>query len=122
MLRGALVTMIYRKTLSVDASLVSGSQATTLKSADIEQIAVGFQYLHEIWANTIEAVLGLWLLQQQIGLSFLAAAVIVIGEQSDSKAWMQLTLISLCSPGLVHCRCRCISTESLAGSDGAKTS
>ncbi|KEQ69415.1 P-loop containing nucleoside triphosphate hydrolase protein [Aureobasidium namibiae CBS 147.97] len=78
MVRGALVTIIYRKTLSVDASLVSGSQATTLMSADIEQIAVGFQYLHEIWANTIEAIVGLWLLEQQIGLSFLAAAVIVI--------------------------------------------
>jgi len=80
MARGALVTSIYRKTLSVDAALVSGSQATTLMSADIEKIAVGFHYLHEVWANTIEAVVGLWLLERQIGLSFLAAATIVLSE------------------------------------------
>lgn len=85
MVRGALMTVIYRKTLSVDAALVSGSQATTLMSADIEQIAVGFQSLHEIWATVLEGILGLWLLYQQIGLSSLAAAVIFMSEQSDYR-------------------------------------
>ncbi|KAL1311447.1 hypothetical protein AAFC00_001607 [Neodothiora populina] len=78
MVRGALVSIIYQKTLSVDAALVSGSQATTLMSADIEQIAVGLQSLNELWANFVEAIVGLWLLERQIGLSFLAAAIIAI--------------------------------------------
>ena len=80
MVRGALVTVIYRKTLAVDAALVSGSQATTLMSADIEQIAVGFQWIHEIWANSVEVAVGLWLLHQQVGFSALVTAAVALSE------------------------------------------
>lgn len=49
-------------------------------SADVERIAVGLRSLHEVWANPIEVGVGIWLLQRQIGLASLAAAVIAGGK------------------------------------------
>lgn len=43
-----------------------------------EAICGGFQNLHELWAVPIELGIALWLLQRQLGLSFLAPAAVAI--------------------------------------------
>jgi hypothetical protein len=43
-----------------------------------ESICGGFQNLHEIWAVPVELGIALWLLQRQLGLSFLAPAAVAI--------------------------------------------
>ena len=98
-LRGCLVTMIYTKTLDLSITALDESAAITLMSNDTgdqsvfpsiahrmtdpldqftETICGGFQNLHELWAVPIELGIALWLLQRQLGLSFLAPAAVAI--------------------------------------------
>ena len=72
-IRGILVRAIYEKI----ALLTHGQdmEAVTLMSTDIQRITDGINYIHEIWASTIEAAIAVYLLQQQIGV----LAVVPIG-------------------------------------------
>ncbi|KAF4634157.1 hypothetical protein G7Y89_g3952 [Cudoniella acicularis] len=74
MVRGSLVSAIYSKTLRMGAGAVTGSEATTLMSADVERIVVGLRSLHEIWGGMLDLGLALWLLYHQVGLAMLSMA------------------------------------------------
>ncbi|KAL3417106.1 multidrug resistance-associated protein 1 [Phlyctema vagabunda] len=76
--RGTLVSMIYGKTVNLSIVSVDESAAVTLMSNDTETICAGLQNLHELWAVPVELGLALWLLERQIGLPFIAPAVVAI--------------------------------------------
>jgi len=95
-LRGSLVSMICVKTVELRITSLDESAALTLMSTDtgelqfgcfirnqlltvlLETICTGFQNLHEIWAVPVELGISLWLLQREVGLSFVAPAAIAI--------------------------------------------
>ncbi len=67
MLRGSFVSSIYTKTLELSISDVSSAAALTLMSTDIERISAGCVHLHEVWANSVEVGIAVWLLYLQLG-------------------------------------------------------
>ncbi|KAI8198964.1 ABC transporter [Colletotrichum sp. SAR 10_65] len=66
-LRGGLVSIIFRKSLGLDAATASQGKAVTLMSTDIDAIASGVKDLHEIWASVLELGIAVYLLNLQIG-------------------------------------------------------
>jgi ABC-type multidrug transport system fused ATPase/permease subunit len=76
--RGCLSAAIYRKTVTTKLTAADDSAALTLMSTDIERIILGGQFVHSIWAGALEVAIGLWLLEDQIGVSFLAPIVTII--------------------------------------------
>ncbi|ROW08715.1 hypothetical protein VPNG_06410 [Cytospora leucostoma] len=66
-LRGGLVSLIFRKSLELDAAAASKTNAVTLMSTDIDSIASGVKELHEIWASVLELGVAIYLLYLQIG-------------------------------------------------------
>ncbi|KAJ5165605.1 uncharacterized protein N7500_007435 [Penicillium coprophilum] len=76
--RGTLVSMICAKTLDISIVSLGDSAALTLMSNDTETICSGFQNLHEIWAVPLELGIAMWLLYREVGLSFLAPALVAI--------------------------------------------
>ncbi|PGH27295.1 hypothetical protein AJ80_01005 [Polytolypa hystricis UAMH7299] len=78
MLRGALVSVIYRKATKLALDTADKSAAVTLMSTDIDSIVLGLQDLHEIWANIIEIGIGMFLLQRKVGIACVFAVVPVI--------------------------------------------
>lgn len=78
MMRGALISMLYNKTGDLSASAVNPTASLTLMSADIEQITNGWQTMHEIWANTLEVALAIYLLQRQLGVACAVPIVVAI--------------------------------------------
>ena len=54
MIRGCLVSAIYRKVLERKIDVSDDSAAVTLMSTDLERITNGLTSLHEVWANTAE--------------------------------------------------------------------
>lgn len=76
--RGCLVGIIYTKTVDLSVISLDESAALTLMSNDAEAICQGFQSLHEIWAVPIELGIATWLLQRQLGVSFLGTAGVAI--------------------------------------------
>ncbi|KAJ5562000.1 hypothetical protein N7535_003537 [Penicillium sp. DV-2018c] len=69
MVRGVLVTMLYKKATCLTLGETDPANSLTLMSADVERITQGWQTMHEIWANSIEIALAIYLLQIQLGVS-----------------------------------------------------
>ncbi|KAG8166037.1 hypothetical protein KVR01_004589 [Diaporthe batatas] len=69
MIRGAIVSMIFQKTLKLELEAIADSAPVTLMSTDIDGIHRGLQFLHDIWASLLAIAVGLYILQQLLGYS-----------------------------------------------------
>ncbi|MCJ1314026.1 hypothetical protein MMC25_007706 [Agyrium rufum] len=69
MMRGAIIPMIYRKTLQLDNRDVKASSALTHFSTDIEAVITGVIQIHEIWGSLLEMGLAMYLLELQLGVA-----------------------------------------------------
>ncbi|KXG45668.1 ABC transporter, integral membrane type 1 [Penicillium griseofulvum] len=69
MVRGVLVTMLYKKASCLSLGETDPANSLTLMSADVERITNGWQTIHEIWANSVEIALAIYLLKLQLGIS-----------------------------------------------------
>lgn len=78
MLRACLVTAIYSSTTSLSAYDQDNSAAVTLMNSDVNYIQMGFENVHECWANLIEVVIACWLLERQLGVAFVAPLAVVV--------------------------------------------
>ncbi|KAI8938151.1 hypothetical protein NX059_005817 [Plenodomus lindquistii] len=91
MIRGGLISMLYSKATEVAIVDVDAASSITLMSADVERIVTGMETGHEIWANTLEIALAMYLLERQLGV----ACAIPIGVAVVSLAG------SICATSLV---------------------
>jgi hypothetical protein len=80
MVRGSLVTSIYRKTLQLGTNQLEESAAVTLMSTDVEQVMVAFEDMHEVWANIAQIGLAVWLLEQEVSWACVAPIIISLGQ------------------------------------------
>lgn len=80
MVRGILITMLYRKASSLSITETDPTNSLTLISADVERITQGWQTLHEIWANPIEIGLAIFLLERQLGISCTVPVCVALGK------------------------------------------
>jgi hypothetical protein len=69
MVRGAVVSLIYKKASMLTIKDADPAASMTLMSADIERIVQGWQTMHEIWANATEIALAIILLEKQLGIA-----------------------------------------------------
>ncbi|KAK0715060.1 P-loop containing nucleoside triphosphate hydrolase protein [Lasiosphaeris hirsuta] len=67
MVRGALVTLIFKKTLSLEATTLTDAAPLTLMSTDIESLTIAFRFFHDIWAGLVELGVGMFLLYRETG-------------------------------------------------------
>lgn len=77
MLRGAVVGIIYNKTLTSPDGLHDDSAAVTLMSTDIDRIAFAMQSIHETWGRLIEVGIGIYLLEARLGAVSVIPYIIV---------------------------------------------
>ena len=84
MIRGALTTALYRKTMEIDSKNINGTRTVTLMSTDTERIVRGLLVFHELWANIIQIGLATWLIQVQIGLACIGPIAVTLGEFSTT--------------------------------------
>ncbi|KAF2488718.1 putative multidrug resistance protein [Lophium mytilinum] len=78
MFRGALVGLVFNKTLVLRDGVYDESAAVTHMSTDIDRIAEGMKNMHETWARLIEVAIGIWLLSTQLGAVSITPIVIVV--------------------------------------------
>ncbi|OBT87528.1 hypothetical protein VE02_03750 [Pseudogymnoascus sp. 03VT05] len=78
MIRGALVSIVYSKTLSIQDGAFDNAAALTLMSTDVDRIASSLQTIHENWANVIELSIAIYLLQRQVGVATVVTVGLVI--------------------------------------------
>ena len=75
MMRGGVISLLYGKSTDIALNDVDAASSLTLMSADVERIVTGMQTAHEVWANTVEVALAIYLLGRQLG----AACAVPIG-------------------------------------------
>jgi ATP-binding cassette, subfamily C (CFTR/MRP), member 1 len=85
MLRGALVNMIYNKTMILPSTIIGDSSPVTLMSADIERIGAGMRYIYDVWASLIEIPIALWLLWGELGVASLGPIIVAVGTLKKSE-------------------------------------
>ncbi|KAH8767286.1 hypothetical protein F5883DRAFT_554739 [Diaporthe sp. PMI_573] len=73
MIRGGLISMLYRDVLNMDTMKSSKSSPVALISMDMEKIPFGLQTIHQTWAGLLEFAVAIWLLQRQLGLAVLGS-------------------------------------------------
>ncbi|PLB43887.1 ABC multidrug transporter [Aspergillus steynii IBT 23096] len=69
MVRGGVVSMVYKKASTLSVKDADPAASLTLMSADIERIVQGWQTIHDIWGNTLEIALAIFLLERELGIS-----------------------------------------------------
>lgn len=77
-IRGGLVTMIYKKTIDLSLIALDENAALTLMSADVERIIDSLLYFHDLWASFIEVGIAIYLLYAQIGIACLAPSAVFL--------------------------------------------
>ncbi|KAL4906205.1 P-loop containing nucleoside triphosphate hydrolase protein [Aspergillus multicolor] len=70
--RADLIGQIHHHTLKLSSSSTSRDSASMLMSADVERFAAGSRDMHECWACIIELALGIWLLEDRLGVTVAA--------------------------------------------------
>jgi ATP-binding cassette subfamily C (CFTR/MRP) protein 1 len=79
MVRGCLVSALNAKMGHLDMALVENAQASlTLISTDMQQISMGLQRFHDLWANAIQVAIASYLLEKQVGIACVFPIVIVV--------------------------------------------
>lgn len=91
MARGGLVTLVYSKTLRIDAASLQDSAAVTLISTNVQSIVTGWTNIHELWASPIEVGIAVYLLELRVGLACMAPVVIAILSTMGSTKIAALT-------------------------------
>lgn len=76
MLRGSLVSIIYKKTLKIRLSDAKTSAAITLASSDVDRIGLSLESAHEIWASSVESIIAIILLERQLGWACIAPVLL----------------------------------------------
>ena len=84
MVRGILVTMLYKKASTLNLNDADPANSITLMSADVERITNGWQTMHEIWGNTAEIGLAIYLLERQLGISCVVPVCVALGRPLPS--------------------------------------
>lgn len=67
LLRGVLVSEIFKKTLAIDQCSARELAAATLMSTDVEGISLGLRKFHDILASIVEVGLGIYLITTIVG-------------------------------------------------------
>lgn len=91
MIRGSLVSIIYRKTLKLHLNEAKSSAALTLASSDVDRIGLTVESGHEIWASSIETILALVLLQRQLSWASIAPVLLAL-RKSEVVSIVQVLL------------------------------
>lgn len=67
LVRGVVISEIFKKTLAIDQPKAKELAAATLMTTDVEGIALGLPKFHETIASIIEVGVGIYLLTTTVG-------------------------------------------------------
>ncbi|KAE8391677.1 P-loop containing nucleoside triphosphate hydrolase protein [Aspergillus alliaceus] len=76
--RGAMIMLIHDQTLSLHDGLYRESAALTLMSTDIDSIIDHLENMNDIWARTIEVVIGITLLGLKLGATCIVPLLLTL--------------------------------------------
>jgi len=74
----ATVGLIHNRCLTIQQGVFDDSAAVTLMSNDVEQIIFTADLLHELWSQTLELCIGMYLLAMELGWVCIVPILLVV--------------------------------------------
>lgn len=127
MVRGGLITLIYRKMMRLPTNDLGESSAVTLMGNDVETLAERLhQVLVESWANTLTVGIAIYLLAIQLGPVCVAPIIMAIGTYNllSSHHYVRATLtdgLSFYHPVWKHWQVHSTTSKGLPRSDSGSS-
>lgn len=78
MVRGCLVTVIYRKTTGISTVGLDDAAAVSLMSTDVERIVSGLTLMHDIWMTLLQIIISLFLLYRMVWAAFVVPLLLFL--------------------------------------------
>lgn len=75
------MSLIYSRTLELQAGVYDNMAAITLMSTDIDRIAGNISTVQDLWSSLISIGIGIWLLERQLGWVCIAPIVVTMSDQ-----------------------------------------
>lgn len=80
MMRGVLISAIFKRTTELSVTAIDNKAAVTLMSTDVQRIIRSLREAHDLWANVIEVCLATYLLERQVGYACVGPIIVVAGK------------------------------------------
>jgi ATP-binding cassette subfamily C (CFTR/MRP) protein 1 len=78
--RGAIASKVFSRINDLSIMNTDDSAAVVLMSTDVERITIGMNMMHETWASVLEVGIGIYLLQQELGMPAFVALGTALGK------------------------------------------
>jgi ATP-binding cassette subfamily C (CFTR/MRP) protein 1 len=80
--RGAIASKLFSRINDLSIMNTDDSAAVVLMSTDVERITIGMNMMHETWASVLEVGIGIYLLQQELGMPAFVALGTALGRSA----------------------------------------
>ena len=74
-----IIGLIYDRCFTIKEGTFDDAASVTLMSTDAEQIMFTADLIHELWSQTIELCIGLYLLAMKLGWVCVVPVMVVLG-------------------------------------------
>ncbi|KAF2449993.1 putative multidrug resistance protein [Karstenula rhodostoma CBS 690.94] len=78
MLRGSLVTTVFKKATDLSLGQFDPAESVTLMSTDVERVSRGLLDMHELWANMVQVAIATWLIKVELGVAAVAPVAVAL--------------------------------------------
>jgi ATP-binding cassette subfamily C (CFTR/MRP) protein 1 len=82
--RGAIASKVFSRINDLSIMNTDNSAAVVLISTDVERITIGMSMMHETWASVLEVGIGIYLLEQELGMPAFVALGTALGQSAVS--------------------------------------
>ncbi|KAL5380839.1 hypothetical protein PMIN02_010504 [Paraphaeosphaeria minitans] len=81
MLRGSMITTVFKKATDLSLGQFDPAESVTLMSTDVERVNRGLLDMHEFWADIVQVAIATWLIEAELGVAAVAPIAVALGMQ-----------------------------------------
>ncbi|OAG06384.1 P-loop containing nucleoside triphosphate hydrolase protein [Paraphaeosphaeria sporulosa] len=78
MLRGSMITTVFRKATDLSLGQFDPAESVTLMSTDVERVNRGLLDMHDFWANIVQVAVATWLIKVELGVAAVAPIAVAL--------------------------------------------
>ncbi|KAL5448960.1 hypothetical protein PMIN07_004119 [Paraphaeosphaeria minitans] len=78
MLRGSMITTVFKKATDLSLGQFDPAESVTLMSTGVERVNRGLLDMHEFWADIVQVAIATWLIEAELGVAAVAPIAVAL--------------------------------------------